>query len=443
MRVNIVYEVNNREFLNCLLLQREFVRRGYDARVYNKTESILFHDNSEGVTLIPNSYRKIDLDHYRYAFNTNGGIVVVYPCEQVTNHNMPVFFDSTANNPVKKLPHLCWGRDYYDYIRSLGFTNKNNTIVGAIQLDFCRREFRKLGYSRQQMAEKYSLPSEKKWILFISDFVFNSDIITEQIISSGDQPEKIIRAKHEFGKKSCSVILEWFEMFLADHDDYVVVYRKHPIELLTNEVEQFAEKNKGKFYTISDLNVREWITNCDRVVSWYSTTIVECMAVQKNMILVRPYSIDSDSGFNEYEFYKDYNKIDNYEQLCDALENDDISLSVRTKAIINELYSIEEYPTYKRIVDSIEKAIKDKEGCSCDKESHFQFKRWKYLISQMIPAKIIMKKGFQGLYNLFGCNFYVQGETKRAINEWIASANFRRNMKEYSQRIDEIIKGIV
>ena len=442
MRINIVYEVNNREFMNCLLLQREFILRGYDARIYNKTETILLHDNSKGVTLIPNSYRKTDLDHYRYAFNTNGGIIVVYPCEQVTNHKMPLFFDSTANNPVKKLPHLCWGKDYYDYIKGLGFTNKKNAIVGAIQLDFCRKEFRSFGYSRQKIAKKYSLPLEKKWILFISDFVYNSEVFTEQIISSGDQPEEIIRARQEFGRKSCEVILEWFERFLTEHDDYIVIYRKHPVELLTSEVKRFAENYKDCFYTISDLNVREWIFNCEKVVSWYSTTVVECMAAQKNMILVRPYRLDSNSGFNEYEFYKDYYKNDNYERLCNSLENNDILPSAKAREIVNKLYSIDECPTYKRVVDSIETIIKDKDGCSCDRESQFQLKRWKYLLSKMIPVKILIKKGLQGIYNLLKWNFSVEGETKKAINEWIASAKNRRIMKENSLRIDEIIKSI-
>ena len=36
MQVNIVYEVNNREFNNCVLLQRELVRRGHKVNIYNK-----------------------------------------------------------------------------------------------------------------------------------------------------------------------------------------------------------------------------------------------------------------------------------------------------------------------------------------------------------------------------------------------------------------------
>ena len=87
MRVNIVYELNNREFNHCVLLQREMIRRGYDARIYNKTESMVL-SNKESITIIPNSYRKGDVDYYRYVFNTRNHLVVVYPCEQINNHQL-------------------------------------------------------------------------------------------------------------------------------------------------------------------------------------------------------------------------------------------------------------------------------------------------------------------------------------------------------------------
>ena len=439
MRINIVYEVNNREFFNCLLLQRELLRRGYDARIYNKTETILLDDNSKSITFLPNSYRKLDLDHYRYVFNTNGGVIVVYPCEQVTNHKMPLFFDSSADNPVKRLPHLCWGKDYYDYLRNMGYINEKNTIVGAIQLDFFKKEFVKVGYTREQLAKKYFLPIEKKWILFISDFVFNSEMITEQIINGGDWPEKVVRARYSYGKKSCKVILEWFAKFLSEHKDYIVIYRKHPVEMVTDDIKEFANNNSG-FYTVSALNVREWIVNSDRIVSWYSTTVVECMAAGKNMIVVRPFVLDSDSGFDEYDFYKDYYKITRYEELCDALMSEKNFITKNTRDLINDLYSIDDYPTYKRVADSIDDIIKDEKNCRCDLERWFQFKRWKYLLSRMIPMKIVIKKIFQGLYNMFGCNFHVESENKLAINEWIASANFKKNAHMYAQKIDEIIR---
>ena len=54
--------------------------------------------------------------------------------------------------------------------------------------------------------------------------------------------------------------------------------------------------------------------------------------------------------------------------------------------------------------------------------------------------KIVIKKIFQGLYNMFGCNFHVESENKLAINEWIASANFKKNAHMYAQKIDEIIR---
>ena len=92
MNICIVYEMNNREFYNCVLLERALIKKGHKVKICNKTEDInLF--KSYDITIIPNSYRSSDVDFYRYVFNTKNKIIVVYPCEQVTNHKLPDFYD--------------------------------------------------------------------------------------------------------------------------------------------------------------------------------------------------------------------------------------------------------------------------------------------------------------------------------------------------------------
>ena len=392
MKVNIIYELNNREYNNCVLLQRELIRRGHDARIYNKTEDMLFADNTKSITVIPNSYRKEDLDHYRYVFNTNNGTIIIYPCEQVTNHKLPAFFDYSDNNPVKNLPVLCWGKDYFDFISKLGFKNKDNAIVGAVQLDFFRREFETINETREQLSNKYQIPFNKKWILFVSDFVFNSEIIVEQIVNSGDQAEDVIKSKHEFGKKTCEKLLEWFEVFLNEQEDYIIIYRKHPVELLTREIQNFERRNKGRFFTISDLNIREWIANCDRLACWYSTTVVECVAANKNMVLLRPYMMEESSGFNDYEFFKHYYKVTEYDQFKDAMLRNKNEYTSETLKVIDRLYSIDMNPSFKRVADVLEKIEQTKKNNLRDPEKYFKIKRWRYLLCNLIPLKIILKK---------------------------------------------------
>ncbi|WP_026513895.1 hypothetical protein [Butyrivibrio sp. LB2008] len=441
MRVNIIYEVNNREFNNCVLLQRELNRRGYDARIYNKTEDMLLGDNSNSITVIPNSYRNEDLNHYQYCFNTNGGIIIIYSCEQVTNHVLPAFFDYSDGNRVKRLPHLCWGSDYKDFISELGFNNKYNSIVGAIQLDFYRSNFKSLYRSREELAKMFELPNDKKWILFVSDFVFNSENIVEQIIKSGDQSEEIIKNKHIFGKKSCEKIMEWFDELFRENDEYIIIYRKHPIEQITKNVIDFWSSHKDKFFMISDLNIREWIINCDKVASWYSTTVIDCIAAEKDMLLLRPYEMGETSGFKDYEIYNGYCKIDSFKKMYEML-NQKCSYPEDTKRIIDKLYSIDGKPTYIRMVDAIDMIVGDIEN-KAEKQRLFFFKRWFYLLKNMIPFKNLVKKIFERAYLLCGTNYTYQGESRKAINEWIATANNKKNYPMLAKKIDSCLESTI
>lgn len=439
MRINIVYEVNNREFNNCLLLQRELIRRGHDARIYNKTENILFNDNSDSITLIPNSYRNEDLDHYRYCFNVNGGIIIVYPCEQVTNHSMPLFFDNTENNKVKYLPQLCWGEDYLDYISSLGFTNSLNSVVGAIQLDFYRSEFRALCKSRADLSSRFNLPSEKKWILFISDFVYSSDILVEHILKGGDQSRDVLEKKHSFSVKSCETILSWFKTILDENNDYIIIYRKHPVEQLTQTIVDFETKYKDRFFAISDLNIKEWIVNCDIISSWYSTSIVECMAAHKGVLILRPYVMDDSSGFTDYDFYRDHMKISSYDEFISQINCYKFNYSSDTISAVNSYYSISDIPSFARVADAIEEIYSNYDVKCFPYDSNFGIRRWKYLLRKFLPFKIIFKKSFQIFYNIFRLQRSFQGESRRAINEWIASAKNKRNYKINAKHMDDII----
>ena len=437
MKINIVYEVNNREFNNCLLIQRELIRRGHNAKIYNKCESLLLRDNSKSVTLIPNSYRNSDLDHYRYCFNSNGGIVIIYPCEQVTNHRMPAFFDYSDGNLVKSLPHLCWSKDYFDYIESLGFNNELSKIVGAVQLDYCRPEFSGFYVKRDYLSSKYNLPKNKKWMLFISDFVLDNEEKFNRLLNAGDVERNILELRREHERKSMIEILKWFECFLQNNKNYILIYRKHPVEILSETIVSFQKKFPDQVYCISELGIKDWIFNCERIVTWNSTSVVECYAANKNIHLLRPVPFDEENGLAEYPFYRVMEGITSYERFEEHIENDIWSYSSEVVSEINNLYSIEERPAFKRVADAIESIS----GHNSDivHISGFRLGRFKYLFSRMIPVKVLIKKLLQRIYIISGFRFGNQAEKGAAINEWMATADNLKDMKRKSILLDDII----
>lgn len=439
MRVNIIYEVNNREFNNCLLLQRELVRRGHDARIYNKTEDILLTDNSNSVTLIPNSYRNEDLAHYRYCFNTNGGLIVIYPCEQVTNHFLPTFFDHSDNNEVKKLPHLCWSIDYSEFLGSVGFDTNVLKIVGAIQLDFCRPEFKRFYVSREHLSNKYALPNKKKWMLFISDFVLDNDEKYNRLLESGDVEETVLTKRRSHERASTRIILEWFDKFLDLHPEYILIYRKHPVEILSESIVEFQNRHEHQVFCISEYGIKDWIMNCDRIVTWNSTSAVECFVAMKNIHLLRPIPFDDNSGYKEYSFYQAMKGITSFAQFESSIINDCYGYNKDFIEEINKLYSIDETPSYLRVSDAIEEFYSSYRNGSVSKR--FKRDRAFYLLKNVIIPKILVKKFLQSIYLILGIRFGKQTEKGVSINEWMATADNRRDMKKRSRLIDDIIKN--
>lgn len=438
MRINLVYEVNNREFNNCLLIQRELLRRGHIVKIYNKCESVLLRDNSKSITIIPNSYRNIDLDHYRYCFNSNGGLVVIYPCEQVTNHKMPAFFDYSDENLVKRLPHLCWSQDYYDFIESLGFNMTLSKIVGAVQLDYCRPEFSDFYVNRDYLSNKFNLPLDKNWMLFISDFVLDNEEKFNRLLNAGDVEKDLLELRRDHERKSMCEILNWFELFLKNNKDYILIYRKHPVEILSDTIISFQKKYPDQIFCVSELGIKEWIFNCDRIVTWNSTAAVECFAANKNIHLLRPVSFDDYSGLIEYPFYKVMDSIRTFESFEDHVKKDIWSYNSKVVEEINKLYSIEEKPAFIRVADAIENI-----AAVCPEPvpiQNFKIGRFKYLFKHMSIIKVSIKKIMQRVYIITGWRFGNQAEKGAAINEWMATADNLKDLKRKSILLDDIIK---
>ena len=160
----LVYEVEDREFNNMLLLKLELERRGHRVILQCKDQDLIFK-HKDAVALIPNSYHKKDLDAYRYKFNLQDNPIVIYSCEQLVNHTLPKDFDYSGKNPAKRVANFCWGPDYRDFLISLGYDEQKLYTTGAIQLDYCRKEFFSFYKTKKELATQFHLPVQNPKLL--------------------------------------------------------------------------------------------------------------------------------------------------------------------------------------------------------------------------------------------------------------------------------------
>lgn len=424
----LIYELNNREFMNMELLKRELMRRGHEVEIFNKTENIKLR-HKRGVMLIPNSYNKKNLDNYRYIFNSRGNTVAIYPCEQLINRKLPNFYDNSKNNPVKYLYTLCWGQDYYDFICSQGNVKDRCFITGAIQLDLCRNEFESIYVSKNKLSMQYCIDKKKKWILFISDFVYVSRKVTNHFIKSRVADSEVLINEYIFEKKSQKNILKWFELFLLNHKDFVVIYRKHPNEIISESVNELREKLSRQFFIIDNYSIRNWILVCEKILNYNSTAGAECLAADKECAILRPFEFPINIKLHEQEINMDMLRINNYDDFCNFI----IYHNGRTKkSTINKYYRIEERPSFMRVADILE-YIAEQNEYKC--ENNFFYKRWLYIIKNNIIFKVAIKKIYKILYTTFN----VKSSNSKRIGEWQRTANNYKNENIIAKQLDYII----
>lgn len=434
MNFILIYELSNREFDNLALLKSELVKRGHEVKILSKfTDFMIKHENC--IAVVPNAYCNEDLDYYRYVFNLRDNPIVVYPCEQVINRKMPEFFDVSSYNLVKTLPTLCWGKDYYDFIKELGYSNLNNAIVGSINLDFCNPKLKRFYYNKEEIANKYGLPKDKKWLLFISDFVFQNVELGEHYIREGSLSEITVISMREYESYLQKEITKWFAKFMEDNPEYILIYRKHPMEIKESIVYDMEKKFPGQFFEISELGIKQWIFVSDKICTYNSTAIVECAAAQKECIYLRPKEFPPQSSITEYPFYVGYPRAKTYDDFSNAIKKE----TDRYKIILDKIkaqYSISDILSCKRIADVLERISKEngKSGLSME---GFEINRFLYLIKTQWIIKILVKKMYAFLTDVF--KIKQRKETLLAIKEWNAVRQDKKREKEIINRLKMII----
>lgn len=434
-RIVIVIEVVNRELDNALLLKCVLEKRGYKVKILSKTEQISIKKTD--ILIIPNCYNTENYEFYRYRFNCKSGQIVSMQYEQVlAKYSIKNGFYNPKGR-AKDVVQLCWGSNSYERMLQYGVDKKKIEIVGAIQLDTTRQQFDRMFKTKNELAKEYHIDIEKKWILYISSFSCAQENLIQDRLREVFDEERVLRFK-KVSAISQKYTLDWFDEFLTINDEYVVIYRPHPVELNSKSISDLRKKYPDKFKCIYDLGIKQWIKVSDIVSTWFSTSIVESYMMKKNCLIFRPVEIDEEDeceiyyGCNSYKTYDDMTKsILNYANTLEQFPID--------KDEIFRHYDEKELPTYERIADY----IKQMEGDG-NKEEKYDIHRIRYMMKNNIYIKILLKKSYQLLYKKF--HFRITNEkirNKFFIEEWEKSIdNLINNKSEIDKKL-KILKEII
>lgn len=291
----IFYEVKTREIDNVALLRNELVSRGHTVEVLCFAEAVYpkrftRFRNRVRIAIMPSLYHTEEIiQHVLFAAGKVDNIVniqweQIWSIESETNttaYNYP-------KGEAKKAFHFCWGEGEAENMRRASIEKDKLIVVGPPQMDFFRPEFRNKLLCRDALLPQYGIPTDMKTILFVSSYVFKRTID----LSCTD--------KLSIKETSYIVTLQWIRRLLEEHGDEIsFIYRPHPVEI-DNPLIKELEKEYSNFFIVPNRTIKEWITCCDRVCTWVSTSISDMHFAGVPCAILRPAQLSDDQEMASY-----------------------------------------------------------------------------------------------------------------------------------------------
>ena len=435
----IAYENIVREYDNALLLKAELVARGYNVKIVYKYD-MLFRMRPGAIVVVPNCYTPENYDSYRYYLNMNANIFISLQYEQVLSERIEKTEVHIPKGKAKNAFLFCWGQNCYRRLASKGINNEKIRICGAMQLDFLRKEFDDFYFAKSEIAKKYGLDLNKKWLLYISSFSYVDNPIIAKYTAKELNDDDFVNEFSALSVRSQKETLKWFEKLIEENKDIIVIYRKHPVEANSKEVSKLLTKHPDQFRDISELSVTQWIMVSDICATWFSTSAAEIYMAKRPLLILRPYPIK-----REYDvpFYFNAEYIDTYEKMIIKCKSGGEAPFPISKELLEDYYLLSEEPAYKNIADQITDILNDEVLYKNDTEKGFIFKRWLYFIKNRIVIKYFLKKLYQFLFLNMGFRIKNSNIRKKyVVDEWEKLAKNsadETNIYKY-EKLKEIIK---
>ncbi|MCI8455409.1 MAG: hypothetical protein HFE84_12480 [Lachnospiraceae bacterium] len=456
----IVYEHKAREYQCLTLLKTELNKRGYTVRIchYNFGGRWFYHFFANPRLVIgPGA-------HYHEVLLGSGMNFVDWMTDSIRGRSPfflnlqmeQVFRDGKASawnvmhtsDYLDRVYYACWGSRRYEQLEKLGIPENKRCISGAIQMDFLGEHLAGFYKSKEEIAKQYNISEEKKWLLFISGFLWASKTSNVMIYEASQQRKAGIEITNEEMLKdwrasidSQKIVLQWIDTYLDEEDD-IFIYRPHPGEKITDCVKRVQKKHPDKFKVIEYESVQQWIKVCDVINLWTSTAIVEVYAAKKICNIVQPILLSN--RMLPILFDHASHIIDTYDEFSLAQHSyiEKKNSFPINEAIIKDYYFLDTKPAYKKTCDFIEDILK--RPVACTSKSKFTWRiilnktylQWRYAgfylmthikLSAVFPFK---RRGLKNTEMSFE-NSHLKSDIK-----------FSREEKQILRKIKRLVKNI-
>lgn len=352
----LTYEVKTREIEYLTLLKCELEKRGYKVGLAAANQ----------ITLEDRKYKTRVVFGVGFSLvGSNFGPSIVFdkaielPAEQIRiNEDKESVLE--RDEIQRSVAVVAWGKNYKNKLINEGKMAANKIFVlGHPAMDFCKERFSGYYLSKGEVSFKYGLPTSKRWMLFISSFT--SETVG---LSESRKWDEIYGVNHyvpmyENEMATRQIVFEWFEEYVKNHSDCIIIYRPHPVEEISLPLRKLSEKYKN-FRIIRDDSVRQWISVSDSIYTWYSTSCAEAFFMKKPFFVVRPVPIE---WRLELEIFKRTDCfISNYYQFEKSMMEKKGNMDSPLDDSIYDYYEFDDkLYTYEKLADLCEEVYKNDE----------------------------------------------------------------------------------
>lgn len=227
----------------------------------------------------------------RYINNWLGAKLVNLGWEQILNRvdiGMKIPRDETARDRVM---HICWTEQHRQFLAQHGVPLVHLPLTGNPVMKLYDPPYRGYFKSRQELAERYGLDIDKRWVLFPESyqFAFFSEDRLKHLVRDQNADPDLLRQAKDYSIRSLRSLLEWTSNL--DQSDPLFILRPRPSTTMASMMD-FVQDATGRppanLKIIKNESAREWILASDHVISSHSTTLIEAAVAGKSIHVFSP-----------------------------------------------------------------------------------------------------------------------------------------------------------
>ncbi|MCI9008633.1 MAG: hypothetical protein HFI13_11050 [Lachnospiraceae bacterium] len=323
----IVYEHRSRELENACLLASELQFRGYKTSIEN-IYSLKKYFMKTKVIIVPHLYDDFQLITFTKNYWRNIRNIISLQYEQIFYKNRAE--ENDIHDPVdqaKYAQHTAWGTAQKERYLNHGIQEDHITVTGHMGMDLLKNEFEDYFFKKNELGKKFHIDSQKEWVLFISSFSYVT--LIEEETDRVEILDPSARIFKDISEKSYYEILVWLQKAAVIYPEKIFIYRRHPAERYSKEILEI-EKKVSNFRCIDQYSIRQWVRVCDKLYTWFSTSIADAYYANKMCCILRPYMIPQDL---EIDLMDGADTITTYEQFLITLDGGFEKFPIKDEAI--------------------------------------------------------------------------------------------------------------